>query len=547
MTFANRYHILTPLAEGGMGATYRAWDSVDKRLVVIKTPKKPRIDHDGQEWAACISRFRREFDAMQLVRHDHIVPVVGSGDHDGLPFIAMRLLPGGSLADRRRKVADSRYHPIAPSQLHEWLPGVASALDAIHTHGMIHRDVKPTNIFFDAFGHAFLGDFGIAKATDTAGAKTGQTLTATNMSIGTPEYMAPELINQSVNLTGQVDQYALAVTVYELVSGCRPFTGKMGYHIITEHQCLPVPPLDGRELQLPESLIHAVERGLAKKPEDRFPTCGDFAAAVLRDVARSSEAAGIARLLCPNPECHTLVKVPISEGGKRGLCPACSARVEIDEKFTNFWLQSERESIQQKGPGKKPGESFFETDDVDVLLRQPDFVGEVDTEFEDHPQRPRNLLGISQFFATFKTLGVVCRRHLFSLVMFLVGCLVGFVAGFFTGRNTYAEPNNKRPTAAHESKPGFDPIVAEWDWSVAGVDGEARKEFLRDGGIRNCAGGWWRRATEDGERVFYVICWPIHKDQLPFVDVLEMSKDHTTLEGVNQNRTEIVGVRGKSP
>ncbi|NBV26282.1 MAG: hypothetical protein EBR99_03100 [Actinobacteria bacterium] len=109
-----------------------------------------------------MQRFAREIDAMRAVPHEAIVPITDHGDDDGCPFVVMRFLPGGSLADYRRRDEAGTAIRNPPGMLHFWLPGVAAALDHIHAKGMLHRDVKPGNIFLDGFLKPYLGDFGIA-------------------------------------------------------------------------------------------------------------------------------------------------------------------------------------------------------------------------------------------------------------------------------------------------------------------------------------------------------------------------------------------------
>lgn len=141
-----RYRLVARLAQGGMGVTYRAWDIQDGVPVVVKMP---RIDLRNNVEAQ--ARFLREIKAMQAVRHENIVPILNQGIEDGCPFLVLRLLPGGSLAEHRR--VDSEGNPIMMplGLLKIWLPPIAAALDAIHAHDMLHRDVKPGNIFLDGF------------------------------------------------------------------------------------------------------------------------------------------------------------------------------------------------------------------------------------------------------------------------------------------------------------------------------------------------------------------------------------------------------------
>ena len=160
----NRYRLIAQLGAGGMGITYRAWDTQAGVPVVVKMPQR-EIWRDREMMA----RFSREIEAMRAVLHESIVPITDSGADEGCPFVAMRFLPGGSLAEYRRRDDEGRAIRNPPGMLHFWLPGVAAALDHIHSKGMLHRDVKPGNVFLDGFLQPFLGDFGIAKVVDESG------------------------------------------------------------------------------------------------------------------------------------------------------------------------------------------------------------------------------------------------------------------------------------------------------------------------------------------------------------------------------------------
>jgi len=354
VTIAGRYRIISKLAEGGMGVTYRAWDEQEGRPVVIKFPKKSFLEDPGFG-----ERFLREIRLLQGLSHPHIVPIIDVGQHEGVPFVVLRFLPGGSLSDRRLRDADRKPRPNPAGMLHLWLPAIAEALDHVHANGVVHRDVKPGNIFFDAFWGAFLGDFGAGKIVEESQAFDKEhTLTATHMGIGTPEYMAPEQFMMEKNIDGRADQYALAVMVYEMVSGSRPFTGistRLALDVMTQ----PVPLLQSRRRDLPVSLVEAVHRGLAKTPAGRFGTCRAFAAAVLRDVPLLEHESDEARLLCPNSDCRNIIKLSTEAAGREGKCRKCRGRMMVAEDLGALWMLDEarRTVAQESGTGVRVSRS----------------------------------------------------------------------------------------------------------------------------------------------------------------------------------------------
>lgn len=334
VTIGGRYRIISRIGAGGMGTAYRAWDERDGVPVVIKIPQKVFLaDPKFAE------RFQREIRLLQGLRHPHIVPITDAGEHEGLPFVAMRFLPGGSLSHRRLRDEHGKVRPNPPGVLHLWLPAISTALDYVHSQGVIHRDVKPGNIFFDAFWGAYLGDFGIAKIVAESDIFDKEhTLTATHMGIGTQEYMGPEHFTRNSVVDSRFDQYALAVTVYEMMAGFRPFTGaNSGYAGEVLYQ--PVPLLRASRADLPASLSNAVHRGLAKKPAERFATCQEFAEAVLQDVTPIEDEPDVARLLCP--QCSNILKLPLAAAGRRGKCPRCDTGMKVANDLGALWLLDE--------------------------------------------------------------------------------------------------------------------------------------------------------------------------------------------------------------
>jgi len=198
---------------------------------------------------------------------------------------------------------------------------------------------------------------------ESGGLVKEQTLTATKMAVGTPEYMAPELFKPRSKPDGQADQYALAVTVYEMLSGEKPFKGDRA-HIIVEHSALPVPPLSGKVPGLPQSLCMAVERALSKNALERFTTCSKFAAAVVADLAVLPPEADMVRLLCPS--CKNILKLPQKAAGKTGKCPRCQTAMDVAADLGSLWLKSE-----ERGGGTALGDEHVPILTDDDVIRFP--------------------------------------------------------------------------------------------------------------------------------------------------------------------------------
>lgn len=342
-TIAGKYRILTKLGEGGMGVAYRAWDEVGGVPVVIKIPKRILLEDES-----FVERFCREIRILQGLSHPNIVPILGVGEHEGLPYVAMRFLPGGSLSNRRLRDDSRKPMPMLPVTLHSWLPQIAAALDYVHAKGIVHRDVKPANIFFDAFSQAFLGDFGIAKIVEESEAFDKEhTLTATHMGIGTQEYMPPEQFTPKAVIDGRADQYALGVMVYEMLSGTRPFTGETA-HLIVEVMTKPVPSLRAKRRDVSAPVADAVHRALSKAPNERYASCTEFAEAVLRGVPPLEVESGVARLLCP--KCAKILKLSSEAAGQRGKCPNCHAKLVIADDLGALWLLAEAKRRKTGSP-----------------------------------------------------------------------------------------------------------------------------------------------------------------------------------------------------
>jgi formylglycine-generating enzyme required for sulfatase activity/serine/threonine protein kinase len=255
-----RYEIQAKIGEGGMAMVYRAYDARLKRDVALKV-----IHASNAQQERFYKRFEREARAMAVLTHPGIVQIFDVGDYNGLPYLVMEYLPGGTL---------KRYlgRPVAWQEAVSMLLPVSDALSFAHKQGIIHRDVKPSNILLDGMGRTRLSDFGIAKFIDQ---RETMELTGTNLGVGTPEYMAPEQ-GLGQDLDERADIYALATVCFELVTGQKPFRGNEALAIlvrkINEQPPHAVDLLHG----LPKALDETLFKAMSSKPDARHATMASF-------------------------------------------------------------------------------------------------------------------------------------------------------------------------------------------------------------------------------------------------------------------------------
>jgi WD40 repeat protein len=264
------YRVEEPLGAGGMAVVYRARDERLRRLVALKVLAPALAADEEFRW-----RFTAESRAAAAVDHPNIIPVYEAGQAGRALFIAMRLVTGGDL----RGVL-AREGPLAPGRMAGLLSPVASALDAAHGAGLVHRDVKPANVLVDTGPgrpeHVYLSDFGISK-----GAASSARLTGTGQFLGTPAYTSPEQV-KGLAVDGRADQYALACVAWQLLTGAVPFQRDQGMAVLLAHLSEPPPPLDALRPGLPAAAGQVLARAMAKDPAERYPSCGEFTDA-LRD------------------------------------------------------------------------------------------------------------------------------------------------------------------------------------------------------------------------------------------------------------------------
>jgi eukaryotic-like serine/threonine-protein kinase len=256
-----RYRLLELLGQGGMGQVYRAYDTATDRIVALKV--LPPHDSDDPVFQ---QRFRREAHTAAGLTDPHVVPIHGYGESDGRLYLDMRLIEGRSLD----VVLKSSGMPLDPDRAVSYIEQVAEALNAAHEAGLVHRDVKPSNILITPRDFVYLIDFGIAHTANET------RLTGTGHAIGTFAYMAPERISAGQN-DPRADTYALACVLHECLTGQPPFGGDSVEQQIAAHLMTAPPRPSGIADTVPASFDAVIERGMAKDPDARYPTALELA------------------------------------------------------------------------------------------------------------------------------------------------------------------------------------------------------------------------------------------------------------------------------
>jgi serine/threonine protein kinase len=273
-TTLGQYVLQDFVGKGGMGVVYRAYQERLKRDVAVKILAGVRANQPEQ-----IKRFNREAETAALLEHPHIVPIYDYGTQDDMNFVVMRFLGGGSLSDRILQAKAGQRPHMSLHEVANLLRQVGSALDYAHNKGVIHRDIKPSNVMFDDYDNAFLVDFGLVKLMDSSQG----TLTSSGMILGTPTYMAPEQwLDQ--HLTPAIDQYALGVIVYTLVTDQLPFDANKPYDLMRLHCYERAQPPHEIVPDVPPAVSEVIEQAMAKTTEERFPTVIEFANAFMKAI-----------------------------------------------------------------------------------------------------------------------------------------------------------------------------------------------------------------------------------------------------------------------
>jgi serine/threonine protein kinase len=262
------YRIVAPLGEGGMAAVYRAYQPNMDRYVALKV--LPRYFASDPQF---VGRFEQEARVLAKLQHPHILPVFDYGESEGYTYIVMTYVDAGSLS----QLLEER--TLTLREVGRIISQVGDALDYAHSIGVLHRDVKPSNILVDSRGNCLLTDFGIAKIVESS-----TKLTQTGGILGTPAYMSPEQI-ASATLDGRTDIYSFGIVLYEMTTGRPPYQAETAAAVLVKHLHDPLPMPRRFNPALPESVERVILRALAKKPEDRFPTAGEMVTAMEQAIA----------------------------------------------------------------------------------------------------------------------------------------------------------------------------------------------------------------------------------------------------------------------
>ena len=345
-----RYQIVERVGRGGMGVLYRGLDPVLDREVAIKLMLLDFSEDEEQ----MRPRFYREARAAARLQHRNIVTVFEFAEEGTTPYIVMEFLRGVSLSARMNSPL-----PLSLDDKLGIVSQLCSALNYAHEEGVVHRDVKPANIFLLNDGTIKLLDFGIAKVTTS-------TLTRKGDVLGSASYMSPEQVSGSDSVDGRSDIFSAGVVLYELLAGRKPFHAEAATAIIMKILHEPPTPIGELAPNLPAPLVAAVNKALAKEPADRFATAGDFGrelewirkalqasgdgAAALEETRFASATEIKSFQADQTGQSATGVQPAAAEGGRKWLVPAAIGGVVVVGALAAFMLRSGRAPVAEPTP-----------------------------------------------------------------------------------------------------------------------------------------------------------------------------------------------------
>ena len=265
------YQLLRRIGHGATASVYEAYQTSKQRFVALKV-LPPVFAQQAGDYA---ERFAQEITVSIDIDHPNIIKVLDYGIDDDYSFIVMALLRGGTLRERMKLATAERINPPTVTDVLEITKKIGRALNHVHQQDIVHRDVKPNNIMFDENGVPMLVDFGIARLIDST------SITGTGLPVGTPYYMAPEQwMAEDEVVSPSSDQYALAAMTFQLLTGQPLYAGESPFILMNAHLHADVPNICERQPDLPLGLNPIMQQALAKDPDARFPSIGQFVDAV---------------------------------------------------------------------------------------------------------------------------------------------------------------------------------------------------------------------------------------------------------------------------
>jgi serine/threonine-protein kinase len=277
------YELLGKLGAGGMSVVFKANDLVTRKPVAIKVIS-PRVAGDN----LFLERFHREARAAAAVIHPHVIACYGIGQTKGKAYMVLEYMPGGDL----EVLIGNEGGPLGESRALQIAADCASGLEAIHSHGLVHRDVKPSNILLDESGRAKLADLGLAKST-----APDDQLTMPGVRVGSPGYMSPEQAGGQHELDIRSDIYSLGATFYYLLTGQCAFTGRSPLEIIVKSMREDPPPLHQAAPWVSPRVAEIVARCMARRPQDRYQNPAEVRGELLAVLHRSATASSASTAL----------------------------------------------------------------------------------------------------------------------------------------------------------------------------------------------------------------------------------------------------------
>jgi serine/threonine protein kinase/tetratricopeptide (TPR) repeat protein len=341
------YRIISQVGKGGMATVYKAFQASLDRYVALKVMPP----FYAQEDETFLKRFKREAQAVAKLRHPNILIVLDFGEYEGLTYIVMEYVDAGTLTDRLGV-------PMPLDETASIVDQVASALDYAHGMGVVHRDVKPSNILLPKPDWPLLTDFGLAKIVG------GSRLTLTGSIAGTPAYMSPEQ-GQGEDVDARSDIYSLGIVLYEMTTGFVPFYAETPMAIVVKHIIEPLPLPSSKNPALPEAVERVILKALAKNPEDRYPRVIDLAHALNEAVK------GTPTMKRRVPTEPTTVKMMDASAPEMVEAMATGERLADEVGVETFSQPAAMEALPAKTPHLMAKERSFRKSIQDLIQHRP--------------------------------------------------------------------------------------------------------------------------------------------------------------------------------